>query len=195
MNCPICKSERTSFVTNKLRFENTADVHACGNCGLEFLDQNSFTLPKDFYEKEYHQTYVTHVEPDALDPKKYFEKMSKVIGPWVDRLRPLLSSDDIVLDVGCSTGHLMSAIKDDVSAVHGHELSEDEVKFCQKELGLDVDSKSLKDRFKPQTFDKIVLFFVLEHIGNPKEFIEELKTVLKDDGKLIILIPSISDPH
>ena len=49
----------------------------CKKCSLVYLDQKSFKFPKSFYEKEYHQTYITHVEPDALNPKKYYETIGK----------------------------------------------------------------------------------------------------------------------
>ena len=82
MDCPLCGQKDAKFITRDLRFEKNADVYECLQCELVFLDQNSFQLPAGFYENEYHQSYLTHVEPDALDPKAYFEKMLKVAAPW-----------------------------------------------------------------------------------------------------------------
>ena len=75
--CPLCKDSKVNLITDAVRFGKKADVYKCQTCELNFLDQNSFNFPKDFYEKEYHQTYITHVEPDAFNPPVYFEKMKK----------------------------------------------------------------------------------------------------------------------
>lgn len=193
VSCPICSSDNTTLVTNEVRFGNRADVLQCGNCSLIFLDQNSFQFPDDFYETEYHQTYLTHVEPDALDPHKYYEKMLKTVKPWSDRINAMLTGSEVVLDVGCSTGHLITSIRDNAAAVYGHEISRKEVEFCRNELGLDVDDKPLETRFAEGTFDYITMIFVLEHIAEPVEFLTSLKKFLKPDGKFIILVPNVQD--
>ena len=85
VKCPICQSDELEFITRKVRFEHEADVYVCQGCSLTFIDQASFEYPEDFYEKEYHQTYITHVEPDALNPGVFFQKMCKAVKLWVDR--------------------------------------------------------------------------------------------------------------
>jgi SAM-dependent methyltransferase len=37
------------------------------------------------------------------------------------------------------------------------------------------------------------MIYVLEHIGNPREFLSSIKKLLKPDGKLVILVPNIQD--
>ena len=72
-NCLCGNSIKDSILlTDKIRFNQRAKILRCNNCSLVYLDQSSIKFPDKFYEKEYHQTYLTHVEPDALDPKKYF---------------------------------------------------------------------------------------------------------------------------
>ena len=193
VKCPLCASKELKLITNHLRFQKKADVYRCVSCSLVFLDQNSFTFPKDFYEKEYHQTYITHVEPDALNPQVYFEKMKKSTKIWADRFCEILTGNEVVLDVGCSTGHFMDLVKGKTKKIYGHELSRVEVDFCQKNLGLDVSNEPLAKRFKPETFDYITMIFVLEHIAEPVSFLKELKTFLKPNGKFVILVPNIQD--
>lgn len=192
VQCPICGSEKTTLVTNQLRFDQTADIRRCDECDLVFLDQKSFTFSADFYEHDYHQTYLTHVEPDALDPMKYYEKMLKTTMPWSNRMNDLLTGNELVLDVGCSTGHFIANIRTKSKNVYGHELSRKEVEFC-KFIGLDVDNKPLEERFAEGIFDYITLIFVLEHIAEPVEFLRHLKKFLKPDGKFVILVPNVQD--
>jgi len=192
--CPLCASSDISLYTNQLRFDQQADVLRCSHCSLIYLDQNSFQFPSDFYETQYHQTYLTHVDPEILDPEKYYQKMKKASAIWVNKIKEMLSGTETVLDIGCSTGHLLTGIQESAAKVFGHELSLKEVEFCQKKLGLDVDNKPLEKRFSPETFDLITLIFVLEHIGDPFSFLKELRKYLKPDGKLVIVVPNVLDP-
>ncbi len=194
MDCPLCEQKEAKFITRDLRFEKNADVYECSHCELVFLDQNSFKLPDGFYENEYHQSYLTHVEPDALDPKTYYEKMLKVAAPWADRFGEILKGGETVLDMGCSTGHFIKMIEGKAGKVYGHDLNVKEVSYCKEELGLDVSDQSLDERFRGGMFDYITLIFVLEHIGDPVAFLKYLKTFLKPEGKILIVVPNISDP-
>lgn len=193
MTCPICESANCILVTNKVRFNNSADVYNCQDCTLTFLDQRSFKFSPDFYEKEYHQTYLTHVEPDALNPELYFEKMKKSTKQWADKFANMLTGKENVLDIGCSTGHFMALIKDRALNVYGSDLNKKEVQFCRDILKLDASCEPLHERFDKGMFDYITMIYVLEHIARPKEFLNMVKPLLKPGGKIVILVPNIQD--
>jgi SAM-dependent methyltransferase len=192
--CPVCRGTDLDFVTDRVRFGRTAVALACRSCTHTFLDPASFELPGDFYDGAYHQSYLTHVEPAALDPGQYFEKMLRACRPWADRFKALLEGGESVLDVGCSTGHFLTLVRDKAGSVHGHELNVREVAYCRDELGLDVSRHPLEERFAPSTFDFITLIFVLEHIKDPVAFLGELKRFLKPGGRLVALVPNVDDP-
>ena len=193
-NCLCGEPVKNSvLLTDKIRFNKKARILKCNKCSLVYMDQDSVKFPDQFYEKEYHQTYLTHIEPDALDPKKYFEKMKKVTEIWSNKFRKQLTGNETILDVGCSTGHFIKNIESNAKKVFGHELSKTEVDFCKNELNLDVDNKPLDKRFKENTFDFITMIFVLEHIADPISFLDYLKKFLKPNGKFIILVPNIND--
>jgi len=194
VNCPLCASGKVNWLTNKLRFSLEADVYRCGECGLVFLDQSSFDFPDDFYESQYHQTYLTHIDPDMLEPEKHFNKMKKATAIWIDRVREQLDGTERLLDIGCSTGHLLDGVRKSAAQVHGQELNRQEIDFCRKTLGLDVSDQPLAERFAADSVDVVTLIFVLEHIGEPLDFLKEIHRVLKPGGKLIIVVPNIMDP-
>ncbi len=191
--CPLCAHEHLEKIADTVRFERKADVWRCRGCTLVFLDQKSFTFPDDFYESAYHQTYLTHVEPSALDPQAYYEKMTKTVKPWRDRICNLLTGDETVLDFGCSAGHLLMGIQDRACKVYGHDLNKKELEFCRERLGLDVSDQPLHERFAEGTFDLITMIFVLEHIADPVGLLKYLAKFLKPGGRIAILVPSVRD--
>lgn len=193
VSCPLCVSDELVLITRKVRFDRVADVYACRSCGMIFLDQRSFVFPDDFYQKHYHQTYITHIEPAALNPQVYYEKMKLALKPWADRFRQMLSGNEVVLDIGCSTGHFIDLVKDKTRNIYGYELNQKEVAFCRDVLGLNVSDQPLELRFKEKSFDYILMIYVLEHIADPKNFLLFVKNFLKPSGKLIILIPNAQD--
>jgi SAM-dependent methyltransferase len=194
LQCPLCAGKKHTLITDQIRFGKRANVVKCLTCSLVYLDQESFTLPKDFYEGEYHQTYLTHVEPSSLDPHAYHEKMLKATKPWAEKIGELLTGNETVLDFGCSTGHIMTLMKERVKEIYGLEINKKEVEFCRDTLGLDVSDEPLHRRYKEGTFDYILMIFVLEHIAKPIDLLSSLKKFLKPEGKFVILVPNIFDP-
>ncbi|KJU82084.1 methyltransferase domain protein [Candidatus Magnetobacterium bavaricum] len=192
--CPLCQSNAVVFITNKVRFDHEAEVYRCQACTLTFLNQDSFKFPNDFYEKQYHQTYLTHVEPDALDPSAYFSKMKQATAPWAKKFSSMLKGHETIIDIGCSTGHFIDIVRHKTDTIYGMELNEKEIDFCRNTIGLDVSNAPLEKRFKENTFDYITLIYVLEHIAKPIEFLTYLKRFLKSKGKIVILVPNIEDP-
>lgn len=194
MRCPVCSGKEHELITDRVRFGNKADVLRCLECSLVYLDQESFALPANFYEGDYHQTYITHVEPSAFDPESYYRKMLTATKPWGDRINELLTGKESVLDFGCSTGHLMTLIGDRAKDVCGFEVNKKEIEFCRTTLGLDVFGGSLDECCWDRTFDYISMIFVLEHITQPVQLLNNLKKFLKPGGKFIILVPNVDDP-
>lgn len=190
----LCGSDRLTYLTGSVRFGYQADVYQCRNCTLTFLDQSSFEFLDGFYKTQYHQTYLTHVEPDASEPDRYYEKMIKTTAPWAEKFKSMLKGDETILDMGCSTGHFLELIHPHARAVYGYEVNQKEGAFCREKLGLDVSDIPLAERFDAGMFDYITLIFVLEHIADPVLFLRDLSMFLKPQGKLVILVPNILDP-
>jgi SAM-dependent methyltransferase len=103
-----------------------------------------------------------------------------------------------VLDAGCGDGWYSARMIKAGANVSGIDLSPRAVAFAQQILpdGAFTSGSLTKLPYPDKTFDRIFSFQVLEHIPLDEypRAIEELKRVLKDDGRCIISVPSVNRP-
>lgn len=108
----------------------------------------------------------------------------------------IFPNDSLVLEAGCGVGAQTKIIatKNPDSNFISVDLSEDsiiEAKRMIKSLGINnvelkqADIYSLP--FKDETFDSVIICFVLEHLHNPIQALNELKRVLKIGGTMVAI--------
>lgn len=102
----------------------------------------------------------------------------------------LTSSDGYILDVGCGPGYYFHLYKNKTLNFKGIDIDESRLDHNYDVVCADVG----KLPFKSSTFTTIVCIDVLEHVGDDKKAISEIKRVLKRGGKLIISVPNKSFP-
>ncbi len=109
-----------------------------------------------------------------------------------------------VLEIGCANGDLSSVIAMHADNLFGLDIDPVAIELARYKVhqyGLDNCYFTLGDGTKltypDNTFDTVVLAEVLEHVPDPRPFIEEAVRVCKPDGTLLISVPkgySIPDP-
>lgn len=99
-----------------------------------------------------------------------------------------------VLDYGCGSGYGPEILSRHANQVKGVDINEKVIDYCKKTYQIPnlsfqiIDSSRLP--FEDRLFDVIVSFQVIEHVTNVKQYLHELKRVLRDDGILIISTPN-----
>ncbi len=112
----------------------------------------------------------------------------------VDIIREKLNPEMKTLDIGCSSGHFLYALKPYVKEVIGIEFNKENAEFVNKTLGIEVHTCPIEDTDIPlEHFDLITVFQAMEHIDNPLEFLKTISKYLKPDGLLYIEVPNIDD--
>ncbi|MEH2024604.1 class I SAM-dependent methyltransferase [Nostoc sp.] len=134
---------------------------------------------------------------DIAGSEKLYEQLQKIDwfytpDKWEHKvaLRNLSNCNDI-LEIGCAFGSFVeSALKLGLNA-QGIELNSSAVEVAKKN-NLPVESIDLQEFAEtyPLSQDAICSFQVLEHIPQPKNFIELCLRTLKPGGKLIFCVPN-----
>lgn len=111
-----------------------------------------------------------------------------------------LKGGDKILDVGCGDGyylHLLSNLGLKLELV-GTDYDEIGLKKARKNLGENIPLKTgdlMKTLpFKTDTFDKIVMSEVAEHLPDDVKGLKEVKRVLKPGGILCLTVPNHNYP-
>ena len=192
-NCPICdtKNEKTTY----LRPDN-CEVKSCFKCGCYYISPApSVSQLSEFYQNYHKDHFGGNVRYDVSKLRWDAENIYPVDDPRLiflsEDMKIVQSAEYSVLDFGCGTGAFLYQAKLAGAKVSGIELDESAVNVCHQ-LGLDaveaggIDAlESVKDRF-----NLIVLNDVIEHPLAPGILMENLASILAENGKIMIWTPN-----
>lgn len=103
-----------------------------------------------------------------------------------------------ILDVGAGCGAFSQRMKDlgqDVIAIdlNRENFYPKDIPFYKINLNLEDDLKIFKDKFE-SNFDIIIAMEIIEHLESPWLFVSYMRTLIKDDGYILITTPNILSP-
>lgn len=139
----------------------------CENCGFKHLDP----IPKeDELRKYYEESYSDPLEKINIDDK--FQTISQQVD----------SDSPSILDIGAGNGKILKYFKKrgwEVSGIEPHPgINQDEA----NELGIHREFFSDVNFSELGKFDAIVMSFVLEHVREPINLLEQAHSTLKEGG-------------
>ena len=95
-----------------------------------------------------------------------------------------------VLDYGCNTGRHASNVKQAYGYnVMGADINTTAIAACERKgIKAEVITKEFFEKYS-SFFDIIINSHVLEHVDDPKDFLVNIRGLLKDEGTFVIAIP------
>lgn len=126
--------------------------------------------------------YGTQVDPDALN------------NPHSIAVR-LVGSDQRVLEVGCSVGHVTEHLVARGNRVVGVEIDPEAAalaqRFAERVHRVDLDVTPLSS-VEHARFDVVLLGDVLEHLRDPVAVLSDLVSLLEPPGRLVVSVPNVA---
>lgn len=183
MICSICKKNNVDRVVNLPFYSTEGDIitpiFRCSKCNCYYryfyddidlqkhFNMSSYTTQnlEDYWLKE-RQTFFNQIVDFA---KKYLGDDIK---------------DKLVLDVGCSYGHLLQIFRDNGCSCYGIEPVET---LCNKVSNFEI-YNCFYDIPPELSFDIITIIDSLYYSPNPLDYLKELSSKLKPNGVLIIRV-------
>lgn len=99
-----------------------------------------------------------------------------------------------VLEIGCSWGYFLKLVQDAGAKPYGVELNPVRMGYVNDKLGIPCEGSLDAYEKRGIRFKKIFMFYVLEYVPEPVGYLQLLVNLLEDDGKLILITPSLRDP-
>jgi len=162
---------------------------ACRGCGHVYLNPRPTQTEITAYYPETYKEYVGPVEHEAsaLVRANRAWGMRKRVRLFTSRMKP-----GRFLDVGCGSGALMAAMRDQGWEVHGEDTTPAAVRLAREHFGLDVFQGTLEEANYPDAhFDAVVLWNVIEHVPDPPATLREVARVTRPGGIVVMATPNV----
>ncbi len=166
--CPVCRLDIKLFA----KFREYI-IYKCQNCGLGFTSN----LSPHFGSYHGDDSYV---EEEELFRNIFLKRVKKILQ---------FKKKGSALEIGCSTGLMLSLLKDKGFNVEGVEISKKAARMAQKR-GIDVIIKPFEEIFFKKKYDLIIFNHTLEHLKNPFQALEKSQKILIKNGLLYIDLPN-----
>ena len=185
--------------------ESAARVHvACAVCGADdaapFHQESGFTMvrcrgcgfcyvaprPPPAHRADHHHDYLPADEA-AVDGWR--RMMAPVTARSVTLVAARRPPPGRACDVGCGYGFFLDALRARGYEVTGCEVGAPALAHCAR-LGLAVRATLLEDADWPAgAFDVVSAFYVIEHVFDPRAFLQACRRLLRPGGLLMLRWP------
>ena len=165
------------------------EVFRCAECEALFLDHD---LVRDrlsgFYPPHYWWA-----------PGGISGRLESVYRKWVlkhDQLafvKEVLSSyeNPSCLEIGCGSGTFTGMARNEGIDIRGVEISPEAVEEARLQGITCISAGTIEDiEAAGETYDVVIMFHVLEHLADPREYMVKLSGIIREGGSLILQVPN-----
>jgi SAM-dependent methyltransferase len=194
-SCPICNCSekqllfRQSFSAFENNLLNGYNVVSCEGCGFCYSDNIPEQEVFDIYYRE--MSKYEHSDTNVSESKYDLNRFWQIVEYIKSNIK---SRNGCIVEIGCASGLLLSLMKQErYDNILGIDPSPGCVHTVRTRYEIPAMVGTISDlSFLKPNVDLLILVGVLEHIRDVNIALEELKKVLKPDGKLCIVVPDAS---
>jgi 2-polyprenyl-3-methyl-5-hydroxy-6-metoxy-1,4-benzoquinol methylase len=192
-NCPVCSSADIKNVLSVKDHTVSSEsfvIAECGSCTLRFTqDVPDASSIAPYYKAE---DYISHTNTSKGLINQVYQLVRKRTITGKRRLIEKYTGirNGSLLDVGSGTGSFVKEMKQNGWEVTGLEPDDDARKVAKELYQLDLADTNQFYQLPSGSFDAITMWHVLEHVHDLSAYIQQLRKVLKANGKLLIAVPN-----
>lgn len=191
-NCPVCGSADIKNVLSAKDYTVSGETFAiaeCNFCSLRFTqDVPDAVSIAPYYKSE---NYISHTNKSKGLINRLYKYVRK---RTMNRKRKLVEKNTglkkgALLDVGSGVGTFVNKMKQHDWDVTGIEPDLDARAVAKQLYDLELSGTDIFYNLPSLSFDAITLWHVLEHVHDLPAYIQQLKALLKENGRLFIAVP------
>jgi len=199
--CQVCGSKEWTVLPDPNKYQSVTTASRilneplgksqCKECGFVQRNRIEFLGLTDYYEQDY-ATYYERPGTDLFHKKRY-----AAIVDWMKSFLNESAQYKKQIDIGCGQGWAMDTIREYYpdSVIEGVEPSEYNVKIARKK-GFTVHEGKLEDMALEQgSYDLVFSNNVIQHVNSAKDFLQQLKSLVTDDGVIVVTCPDGAKPN
>ena len=203
MVCRLCgASSRFQKIKGSFVFGGKArdKFWECSACKIVYL----YPLPSEkqeeiFYRNEFEKYMAKRAGKDTrkgwLTPEDHIQVNQTEVARRMMFLKQFLNRRKRlnILEIGCSSGFLLFALRDLKHEVYGIEPSGLFTDFLRTNK-ITLFSNADEAEQSGIKFDLIIHYYVLEHIRKPTDFLQSYMKLLSRGGRMVFEVPNVKDP-
>ncbi|QOG12158.1 class I SAM-dependent methyltransferase [Arcobacter sp. FWKO B] len=189
MKCPICNQKSFVVYKNHNMPYGISLNSKCIDLKVDICSKCNFVFQSSAYTEQYNENistlYKSYKISDMYNfPNRNYNNLKALefISEHIDN-----TIEFNVLEIGSNRGDFLYLLKERFNNIN--------ILGCEPTEFKDLKVPTINSFFEADLFntkfDLIVLRHTLEHIKFPKDFVETLSKVLKNDGKVFIEVPNL----
>lgn len=191
--CPVCNAAAIHPVLQVKDYTVTGEefsVYECADCLLRFTQD----VPDSDHVSPYYkaESYISHTNTSRgfINRLYHFVRRKTIVKKrkLIERTTGLKRGN--ILDVGSGIGSFIHEMKQHGWTATGIEPDADARKVSRDTYSLELAEASQFYQLPVGHFDAITLWHVLEHVHDLSKYVQQLKSVLKDNGRIFIAVPN-----
>ena len=192
--CPICGQEKFKLKYNLQDYtvsKEFYDIQECEACGFMFTQNAPDSLSIGPYYKS--DDYVSHSNTQKGLFFKVYHKVREYMLNQKRKAIVLNSSNEKgqnLLDIGTGRGYFLNHMQEQGYKCTGIEQDPDVRALASKDFNLSILPPEGLYKLEEKQFDLITLWHVLEHVHDLEGYLDKIKSLLKDNGLLVIALPN-----
>lgn len=202
--CPLCGKQERGFLFSghEHEYPQTTDLpfnfYRCNGCSLVYVDPRPAQSELSrIYPENYYARASVNASPDDLDLHSFVGRTlhKRLIGRMGGNITPYfkLGPEHVILDVGCGGGRSLKSLHLAYGCrAVGIDMDATEAvarKFCAAPITM-LRGEFLSYDFSGATFDVVYASHLIEHLPDPKGFLQKAYSILKPAGLCIIETPN-----
>jgi 2-polyprenyl-3-methyl-5-hydroxy-6-metoxy-1,4-benzoquinol methylase len=190
--CPLCNSEQINpllTVKDHSVSQESFVIWQCNQCTLRFTQD----VPDEASIGSYYRSenYISHSNTSKGGVNRMYQKVRNYT---LDTKANLIKSHTVdkgkILDLGAGTGAFLATMKNKGWDIRGIEPDEGAREVAKNTFHIELGETKELQELPKSGFDAITLWHVLEHVHQLHLYVEQLKSLLKPEGKLFIAVPN-----
>jgi len=180
MSCYLCNHPNFSVRNGSVRDDASLQIIECTNCGLVALSSVQHIQASHYEDSGMHGDALPSIESWLRDTEQDDQRRFEMLKPAMVNRK--------VLDFGCGAAGFLRKAQSLAAEVVGVELERRVLEYWGDSIALHGGLEDVGGGY-----DLITAFHVVEHLPDPRAMLGELATRLKDQGRLVIEVPSSED--